>query len=41
MIALRKQREEEAQEAETRRKEAAQAKLKELEERIARKQAEL
>jgi len=40
-IALRKQREEEAREAENRRKEAASAKLKELEERIARKKAEL
>lgn len=37
---MRKQREEEARAAETRRMEAAQAKLKELEDRIARKQAE-
>lgn len=41
MIALRKQREEEARAAEAKRKEAAQAKLQELEERIARKKAEL
>ena len=40
VIALRKQREAEAEEAERKRKEAAAAKLKELEERIARKNAE-
>lgn len=41
VIAMRKQREEEEEAAERKRREAAQAKLKELEERIARKKAEL
>lgn len=39
VLALRKQKEAEAVEFERKRKEAAAAKLKELEERIARKQA--